>query len=349
MKRKIALLLAALMTMSLVACGNNQNTQEPASGGAPSSTPSGSGGGATSRNWPSDVVIVSGTTGGTSYYIGAAQAQILTEKIEGVSFVTEATNASIMQNGPLVNDDPSIIGHFVIPALLQAREGTYPNLDATYDSIYLIQVGNSTRPQFITLAENGINDISDLRNKRIAVPPVTTVVYTAAMQILEAYGLTESDFAALTPMAFTDQGDALKDGTIDCAIVAGGFPQAVASDLNSSRDIVMLSISDEAMAKILAVESSYMAEIVPAGTYSDVTTDVQVLAIPQSIGCNIAMDEDLVYEITKALNESTEELTAVHAEGADWNLEKSLTVYQAGVVPFHPGAARYYDEILAGK
>ncbi len=302
---------------------------------------------AAKENWPKNVVIVSGTTGGTSYYIGAAQAQILTKKIDGVSFVTEATNASIMQNGPLVMRDPNIIGHFVIPALMQAREGTYPNLPMKFDSIYLIQVGNCTRPQFVTLAESGITDIAQLKGKKIGVPPVTTVVYTAALQVLEAYGLKREDFSSVTPMAFTEQGDALKDGTIDCAIVAGGFPQAVVSDLNSSRNINLLSISDEVMAKVIAQTPSYMAEIVPAGTYSDVTKDVQVVAIPQSIGANIALDADLVYEITKALNESTEELASVHKEGAAWNLKSSLEVYKQGTVPFHPGAARYYDEVLA--
>lgn len=337
MKRVFALLLALIMIISLVACGG-KNQGAPTGNEAQHTK---------DKNWPSDVVIASGTTGGTSYYIGAAQAQILTEAIDGVSFVTEATNAAITQNGPLVQNDPAIMGHFVIPALVQAREGTYPGLDMELDKVYLIQVGNSTRPQFITLKENNIKDFSDLKGKRIGVPPITTVVYTATIQILAAYGYKESDFASLTPMAFNDQGDALKDGSIDVAVVAGGFPQAVASDLNSSRDIVMLSISDEVMAKIIAETPSYKAEIVPAGTYSDVDYEVQVVAIPQGIGCNIDMDEDLVYEITKVLNESTDKLASMHAEAREWNLENTLAVYKAGVVPFHPGAARYYDEIIA--
>jgi TRAP-type uncharacterized transport system substrate-binding protein len=78
--------------------------------------------------------------------------------------------------------------------------------------------------------------------------------------------------------------------------------------------------------------------------------DVQVVSIPQSIGCNIDMDEELVYEITKALNERTDELAAIHSEGSAWTLENSLAAYKAGAVPFHPGAARYYDEMIsAGK
>jgi TRAP transporter TAXI family solute receptor len=341
MRRIFALLLIMIMVLSLVACGEKK--EEAPVGGEAQQQPK-------AKDWPSEVVIVSGTTGGTSYYIGAGQAQILTEAIDGVSFVTEATNAAVTQNGPLVQGDASIMGHFVISALMQAREGTYPGLDAKLDKIYLIQVGNSTRPQFITLKENKINDFSDLKGKKIGVPPVTTVVYVATMQVLAAYGYEESDFASITPMAFNDQGDALKDGSIDVAVVAGGFPQAVASDLNSSRDIVMLSISDEAMAKVLAETPAYNAEIVPAGTYSDVDYDVQVVSIPQSIGCNIDMDEELVYEITKALNERTDELAAIHSEGSAWNLENSLAAYKAGAVPFHPGAARYYDEMIsAGK
>ena len=174
MRRIFALLLIMIMVLSLVACGEKK--EEAPVGGEAQQQPK-------AKDWPSEVVIVSGTTGGTSYYIGAGQAQILTEAIDGVSFVTEATNASVTQNGPLVQGDASIMGHFVISALMQAREGTYPGLDAKLDKIYLIQVGNSTRPQFITLKENKINDFSDLKGKKIGVPPVTTVVYVATMRV----------------------------------------------------------------------------------------------------------------------------------------------------------------------
>ena len=296
--------------------------------------------------WPKDIVIASATTGGTAYYIGATMAQILTNAFDGVSFTTEATNGSIMQNGALVQENKDILGHFVVPALIQAKEGTYPNLETKFDKLEVIQIGNATRPQFVTLKENGITDFSNLKGKKLGVPPITTVVYVAAMQVLKAYGYEESDFASVTPMAFSEQGDALKDGSIDVACVGGGFPQAVISDLNSSRDIVMLSVSDEAMEKVLAETPSYNKEIVPAGTYSDVTEDITVISIPQSIGCNVEMDEDLVYEITRILNESTDTLAATHAEGKAWNLENSLAAYKSGVVPFHKGAARYYEEMI---
>jgi TRAP-type uncharacterized transport system substrate-binding protein len=51
------------------------------------------------------------------------------------------------------------------------------------------------------------------------------------------------------------------------------------------------------------------------------------------------------YEITKALNETTDDLAAVHAEGKAWSLEQTKPFYEGKSVPFHPGAERYYKEV----
>ena len=53
------------------------------------------------------------------------------------------------------------------------------------------------------------------------------------------------------------------------------------------------------------------------------------------------MDENLVYEITKALFEHQTELAAIHPEAVNLSLEYAVKESPA---PFHPGAIRYYKE-----
>jgi TRAP transporter TAXI family solute receptor len=53
------------------------------------------------------------------------------------------------------------------------------------------------------------------------------------------------------------------------------------------------------------------------------------------------MDENLVYEITKALFTHRTELIAIHPEAANLSLESAV---KDSPVPFHPGAIRYYKE-----
>lgn len=323
MKRILTLILAIAMLLALTACDS-------------------SGDGTGSKN----ITIVTSNSGGTWYYIGAAQSQILSNGIEGVLFTAESTDGSPTTNGPIVQGDPNSIGIIVLDSMQQLLEGTYPEMPQTLDKLRLIMAGNATKLQFVTLAETGITSMEDLAGKRIATSNPGTAVRIATLQVLEAIGYSESDFASVTAMTPSEMADALKDGAVDVAVFNGGTPAAGVSDLNSTRDIVMLQVPLDVLDKVVEEHPAYKTYVVTSEVYSDLTEDCVILGLPSGIFCNADMDEDLVYEIAKVLNESTEELAAAHSEGADWNTENSLEVYLDGGIPFHPGAARYYDEVL---
>ena len=56
------------------------------------------------------------------------------------------------------------------------------------------------------------------------------------------------------------------------------------------------------------------------------------------------MDEDLAYQVTKAIFENVEELRAIHPAANDTTVEFTMA---ATPVPLHPGALRYFEEIGA--
>lgn len=330
MKRYVALMLAvAMLLLTFTACGSEQNTGKNNAG-----------------KWPDNITIATGTTGGTIYYIGAAQTQILNKAIEGVNFAAEATDSTPTMNGPIVQNDPACMGIIAVVAMQEALNGTYADMPGVkLDKMRLMMVGHSTTLQFVTLKETGITSLDQLKGKRIATANPGTVVRQGSLQVLEAMGYQESDFATLTAMAPADMADALKDGAIDVAIFNGGTYIAALADLSSTRDIVMMQVPQDVLDKVLSEHPGYNTAVLTQDTYKGLTQDYTILGMPMALWCNADMDEDLAYEITKVLNESTDEMAAAHANGADWNTENTLAFYTDGVVPFHPGAARYYDEI----
>lgn len=328
MKKSVTLILSIVMILVMNACG--------------SSVDNNNGAGA----WPGRVTIATVTSGSSSYYIGAAQSQILSNAIEEVSFTAESTDGSPTTNGPLVQNDPDCLCILALNATQQLLEGTYPEMPVTLDKLRLVMVGNATMLQFVTLKETGITTLQDLKGKKIATANPGTAVRIATQQVLEALGYEESDFASITAMTPSDMADALKDGVIDVGVFNGGAPSAAVSDLDSTRDIVMLQVPIDVLDQVMADHPGYGTYTIGSGIYSDLTEDCVVLGIPMAIVANADMDEDLVYEITRVLNNSTEELAAVHAEGGNWNTQNSLAVYLDSDIPFHPGAARYYDEVL---
>jgi len=53
------------------------------------------------------------------------------------------------------------------------------------------------------------------------------------------------------------------------------------------------------------------------------------------------MDEELAYQVTKAIFDNIAELQAVHPAANDTTVEFTLS---ATPVPLHPGAIRFYEE-----
>lgn len=339
MKRLISIILLCVVLFSIASCGRQNSNTDPAVDSQQENKRE------VSRE-DKTITIATSNTGGATYYIGATQGQILTDKLEGYYFTIEATDGSITMNGPIVQNDPDCMGIVVLESVMQALDGNYAELpDTKLDKLRLVMVGHAAQIQFVTVEETGITSMEDLKGKRIATASPGTAARPATMQILEAMGYEESDFASVTAMSMTDMGDALKDGTIDVAAFNTGVPGAAVADLNSTRDIVMLQVPQDALDKVLKEHPAYRLYTVTNEAYSDLTEDCTVLGLPLGLVCNADMDEDLVYAITKTLNESTEELAIAHADGAAWNTESSLSVYNDGEIPFHPGAARYYDEI----
>ena len=85
----------------------------------------------------------------------------------------------------------------------------------------------------------------------------------------------------------------------------------------------------------------YTAYTVPAGTYKGQTEDVTTITVKATLIVSADIDEDTVYEITKAIFDNVEAITAEHAKGAELSIENATSGMTA---PFHAGAARYFAE-----
>jgi TRAP transporter TAXI family solute receptor len=87
--------------------------------------------------------------------------------------------------------------------------------------------------------------------------------------------------------------------------------------------------------------SIYFERTIPQTAYPGMEGDVPVVAMSNILAVDARMNDDLVFEITRALFDHSADLVAVHAEA------KHLTPANAVLgspIDFHPGAIRYYAE-----
>ena len=194
----------------------------------------------------------------------------------------------------------------------------------------------------VARADSGIEGVADLKGKKVSLDEPGSGTLVDARLILEAFGLSESDIEPeyLKP---NQAADLMRDGNMDAFFFVGGFPAGAIAELATSRDIKLVPISGPEAEGVIEEYGFFATNTVPAGTYEGVNEDVETLAVGAQWVTGADQDEELIYQITKALwNENSRKLLdSGHAKGKEIRLETALD----GVgVPLHPGAARYYRE-----
>jgi len=186
---------------------------------------------------------------------------------------------------------------------------------------------------------SGVKTVRDLKGKKVVLGPQGSGTEANALQILEAYGLKESDFKAerIDAAAAADQ---LKDGRVDAAFFTTGMGSAVIVDSFISGKVALVPVTGSEAEAMKKKYPFYTSVKVPANTYKDQaeTTTVAVMAM---MVARSDLPEDLVYRFTKAIFDDLKQFHAAHSAAQSLTLETALS---GNPIPLHPGAARFYKE-----
>ena len=192
----------------------------------------------------------------------------------------------------------------------------------------------------IVTCDPDIKTVADLRGKTISVGAANSGTYFNALDVLSAYDITLDDVNPVY-QSFGDSTDSLKDGKIDAAFVVAGAPTTSITDLSTSKQAYLVSIDAEHIEKITAASDYYVANTIPANTYSGMTEETTTIAVAAVILARDGVSEDKIYTFVKDLFDSAPTQTAAHAKYAEVSTEFGASITS---VPYHPGAAKYFAE-----
>ncbi|MBQ2263145.1 MAG: TAXI family TRAP transporter solute-binding subunit [Loktanella sp.] len=285
------------------------------------------------------LAIATGGTGGVYYPIGGGLAEIINNHIDGYSATAEVTGASVENMGLIATGDADL-AIALADTVLQAYTGTGPFEGQQLPMVRGLASVYANMVQIVALESSGITSLQDLRGKRVSIgaPGSGTEVNTAA--ILQANGITYDDINEQR-LNFNETADALGNGDIDVGFWSVGAPTSSILNLATTQNIVVISLTEEEMAAAMEFDSTFAQTTLPGGSYTGVSDDIAVLAIPNVLTVSSDMSDDLAYELTKAMFENIAELQAVHPAANETTVEFTMT---ATPVPLHPGAIRYYEE-----
>lgn len=329
MKKILSLTLACVMTLGLLtSCGSKEAAPAPEGGAEGTATVQ-----------PQDLVMGTGSTGGTYFALGGAMANAMNDKMTdiGVTITAQSTGASV-ENINLINAGEMDLGIAMNNVAAAAHEGTgafsapVENVRAigvVYNEVYQIVANSAT-----TDAKN----VEDLAGLKIAVGPAGSGTVGLSEQIFAAAGLDIKNDIQPQNDSFGDAATKMQDGHIDAACNTLAVPASSIVEMTTSMDLTYINISDEILAQL---PSFFTRKVIPAGTYPEQTEDCNTVTCKAVLYCSADLDDETVYRITKAFYESADVIAAAHATGKEVQLEGCL---DGVTTPIHPGAARYFQE-----
>lgn len=316
MKKRMVKLMGLLLssTMILAACGDKGSTVKLATGG----------------------------NTGTYYSFGTAIGQIIGEKAD-IAFNIQSTGAS-KANIQLIDAgevDMAIVQNDVMD---YAYNGTdLFQSDGEVTSFSAMAAVYAEVVQIVANPSSGITSIADLKGKNVSVGDAGSGVEFNAKQILEAYGITFDDINKQN-LSFAASADAYKDGKIDAFFATAGAPTTAIMDLVTSQDILILGIEDDKAEELMSSYPFYTVYDIPGGTYTGVEEDIRTLAVKATFIVSNDLDEDTVYNMTKALFDNKDAIESAHAKGKELDLAYAV---EGISIPFHSGAEKYFREVGA--
>ena len=285
------------------------------------------------------LMMGTGSVGGTYYPLGAAMSKVVNARIKNVNLSVRTTGGSV-ENVRLMRR-----GEIELALLTaQTADLAYKGKGPFNESITELRAIGSIYPDVILVvarADRGIKTFADLRGKKMNVGAIGAGTEIISREMLQLYGLEYPRDLTPIHLPYAQAADQLRDGHIDAVNFFLGIPSSNLIDLTTLQRLTFLEFKGEPREKLLKMEPVIYAFTLPANTYKGQETPVESIAMPSSLFVHQKLSADLVYEITKAVYEGAEEIVRTHVMG------KWVDVKEApkGItMPFHPGAERYLRE-----
>lgn len=282
--------------------------------------------------------ILTAGTGGIYYPLGGALSNIFAAKIPGTRPSVQATKGSV-ENLNILQQGRGEIAFTLGDTLALAWAGSEDaGFKSKLDKLRGIAAIYPNYIQIVASKESGIKTLTDLKGKRVSVGAAKSGTELNARKLLAAAGITYKDLAKVEYLPFEESVDLMRNRQLDATLQSAGLGVPALRNFANAFSVIVVEVPAAAVAKAGA---PYTKGVIPKDTYKGQDADVQTATIPNYLVTRADLPVDLIYNMTKAVFESTAELAAAHSAAAGINLQRAL---DGMPVTLHPGAAKYFKE-----
>lgn len=291
-----------------------------------------------------EITIATGGTGGVYFPLGGAMANIFNAYVPGLSASAESTGAALA-NIDLIRTGEADVAFTQNDITYYAYTGTemYAEELDPVENLRGMAILYPEFVQIVSLGDSGIEEVEDLRGKKVAVGAEGSGTEANANHILEVHGINEDDMEEVLNISFAQAVMKMRSGQIDAAFVTAGIPTSAIVEMTETLDVNIVPVRSEIISMISSRYPFYVEVTIPERTYTGQSEDITTAAVMAMLVVPAELPEGLVYNMTQAIFEHQESIIAAHDRGNDIMLETALIGMP---VDLHPGAARFYEDHL---
>jgi TRAP transporter TAXI family solute receptor len=282
-----------------------------------------------------------GPEGGTFQYFSNGISIRLSKNIPEVE-VSNMASAGSLENLRRINSGEADFGIVYSGDTYLARNGRLTKDTKKYENVHALAFLYGAPAHLVVRANSGIDSVSDLAGKRVAVGGAGSGAASAAQRYFTSLGLW--DKLKVEFLGYSKAADALGDNLIDAFWVFAGYPNSSVIQAAASNDIKLISLVDAGQkAGFFDDYPFYTKLVIPAGTYSGVDYDVQSF---QDSALWVAGKHVASATVHAALGEIFSKDGLAYMVKVK-STAKSMSVKGAldGIVtPVHEGAAKFWKE-----
>ena len=281
-----------------------------------------------------------GTAGinGIYYPLGGAIARVLNANIDNIEVISEPTKGSVA-NVEYLKEKQIDLALVQSDVAFQAFTGTGIFKGRPFNELRALASLYPEVLHVVVLANSSIHSLQDLKGKTISLGSEGSGSALTSKAVLKSLGMASGSYN-LVYERFTKGTEALKDGYVDALMYIGGVPTSGITLLSEKCKIRLISIPKQVCSKILSELPYLSSEIIPADTYSGVTTKTAALALRAMLVTTDSLSNKMAFAILKTLFANTSKIVKMSGTKVKIHLKDSLKGTSEEML--HAGARRYY-------
>lgn len=195
----------------------------------------------------------------------------------------------------------------------------------------------------VARADSGITKFEDLAGKRVNVGNPGSGQRDTMEVVMKALGWDMSTFSLASELQAAEQSQALCDNNIDAMVYTVGHPSGSIQEATTACDATLVSVTGEAIDKLVADNPYYRTATIPGGMYRGNDSDVATFGVGATLVTSASVSDETVYQLVKAVFEDMDGFRGLHPAFA--NLDPKEMANDGLSAPLHPGAEKYYREV----